>query len=250
MSYYLINNFTNFDFSSILIGRKIKSDENNCKYYLYYQNDPNDIPKDIYIRVPETRLIYGLANHKYNQVNIPIYPIWSKTSEFIKFMKSLEQHIIEQIDISKEKDNFEFSSLIKKKSNINYIKTNLLDCVKITSLSNKNISLNDMKSNGQIDMIIKINHLWLRKAIDNNKYGLTSQLYQIKYYPSPEQLNHDFIDVNNNLKQVTIVENIKKVEVIKENEKNEKIEQMPLKMTRMVPSINDLQNALKSLKKG
>jgi hypothetical protein len=239
MSYCLINNFTNFDFSSILIGKKIKSDENNCKYYLYYQNDINESPKDIYIRVPETRLIYGLAGHKYNQVNIPIYPIWNKTIEFIKFIKSLEQHIIEQINI-----NFEFSSLIKKKNNINYIKTNLLECVKITSSLNKKISLNDMKSNGQIDMVIKINYIWLRKDNEINKYGLTSQLYQIKYYPSPEQLNHDFIDPNNDLKPVTIVENIKKVEVI------EKIEQVPLKITRMVPSINDLQNALKSLKKG
>ena len=96
MSYYLID-FTSksndFTFDNLIIGRKIKSDQDNAKYYIYYQNGQSDTPQEIYIRLPIIRLIYSLANHKFNQLSIPIYPNWEGTNKFIEFIKKLEQDI-------------------------------------------------------------------------------------------------------------------------------------------------------------
>jgi len=57
-------------------------------------------------------------------------------------------------------------------------------------LDNPNITLNDFLKNGQIKMVIKISFIWMNKT----NYGLSSEIYQIKYYAPPSQLNIDFID--------------------------------------------------------
>ena len=98
MSYHLID-FTlkdiNFEFDNLIIGKKIKVDQDISKYYIYYQNEQSEIPKEIYIRLPIIRLIYSMANHKFNQLSIPIYPNWDGTNKFIEFIKKLEQDISE-----------------------------------------------------------------------------------------------------------------------------------------------------------
>ena len=53
MSYYLIDfgsSKVDFNFDNLIIGKKIKSDNDNSKYYIYYQPE-NEIPKEIYIRL-------------------------------------------------------------------------------------------------------------------------------------------------------------------------------------------------------
>ena len=64
-----------YNFDDVIIGKKIKIDIDNNIYYIYY-NDMNltMAPKEIYIKLPKIRLIYSMANHKYNQIKIPIYP--------------------------------------------------------------------------------------------------------------------------------------------------------------------------------
>ncbi len=243
MSYMLIDcNNNDIDFNNIIIGKKIKSDENNSKHYIYYKNDI-DQPKEMYLRIPSTRLIYSLANHKYNQIKIPIYPNWEKTNNFVKYIKQFENNIIEYF---KNKNiEFEFSSLLSKTNMIQFIKVNLPEKLKITSSIDTNMKLEDLKINGMIEMIVKISYVWIRNDDNIIKIGLSSQLYQIKYNEQPEQLDLDFID--NKKKEI-------KPEVIKKDiVKTEEPIRIPVQMQlpsqpRLIPSISDLQNAMKKLK--
>lgn len=245
MSYHLIDltkEETNFSFDNVVIGRKIPSDTESSKYYMYYNH--NNIINEMYIRLPKLRLIYPMGNHKYQQIKVPIYPNWEVTNNVIEFIQTLENNIMECFD--KKKIKKELSSLISKKNNFYFIKTNMNDNVKITSNTNNiNITLNDFKLNGEIEMVIKVGYIWT----NNNKIGLSSQLYQIKYYAPPEQLNIDFIDnivipiipdkqiVSAKLNDISSF-NLPNIEIKKEI--------LPLKM---IPSVKDLQNALKGLKK-
>ena len=191
MSYYLLDfeSYKNdFDFDNLIIGKKIKLDNNNSKYFIYYQTE-NENPKEIYIRLPRIRLIYNLANSKYNQLNIPIYPNWEQTNKFVDFMQKLESDI-ESCFANRSK---EWVSILNKKNSLNFIKTSIYENFKITSdIENKKINLNDFQINGQIDIVIKISSIWNK----NDKIGLSSQLYQIKYLAPPEQLDINFIDPN------------------------------------------------------
>lgn len=182
-----------FDFDNLIIGRKISTEDTpNSKYYIYYQKDENDIPKEIYIKYPKFRLIYNLANYKYNQLNIPIYPNWQKTNNLIKFIKNLENNILECFN--KKNIDAQLVSLINKKNSISFIKTSINENIKITSnIDNNNIKLNDFKINSEIEIVNKLSYIWNK----DNKFGLSSQLYQIKYYGLPEQTNINFIDMNN-----------------------------------------------------
>jgi hypothetical protein len=222
----------NFSFDNIVIGRKIPS-ETVSKYYMYY-NDNNMI-KEIYIRLPKLRLIYPMGNNKYSQIKVPIYPNWDVTNNFIEFIQTLENDIISCFE--KKKINKELSSLISKKNNFYFIKTNISDDMKISSNTNNKLTLNDFKLNGEIEMVLRISYIWT----NNTMIGLSSHLHQIKYYAPPSQLNIDFIDniiQTPTLKEQTIIPNI---EI-----KKEVIQQPPIKM---IPSVKDLQNALKGLKK-
>jgi hypothetical protein len=155
------------------------------KYYLYCQNEMSENPKEIYIRVPRLRLIYNMANQKYSMIKIPIYPNWETTEKFIEFIKNMEEEIFNTLN----KKN-EMSSLISKKNGLLLLKTKLQDNVKITSNLNKDVTLNDFKINGMIELVIRISYVWMKE----NKMGLSSQIYQIKYFAPPEQLDINFID--------------------------------------------------------
>jgi hypothetical protein len=190
MSNYLIdiNNIDKFIFDNIIIGTKIYTSDINSKNYLYY-NDNKSSPKDIYIRLPKIRLIYKLANPKYTQLSIPLYPNWNDIYTMIKFIKKLEKYIIGKIDSVNE-----YSNIISNKNKIHFLKTNYDENnIKITSNLNQNkILLSDFKINGEIEMVIKLDYIWVK----NKKCGLSINLYQIKYYSPATQNNIDFIDEN------------------------------------------------------
>jgi hypothetical protein len=232
MSNFLIDTNTDFNFDNIIIGKKIKQSDLSSRYYIYYQSEPNETPKEIYIKVPKTRLLYGLANHKYDQVNIPIYPNHDLTNKFIKFIKDFEDNIKECFQ---NKPNF--NSLInKKKNHIELLKTNITN-IKITSDMKKNITLEDFKINGLIELVIKISYIWNK----DTKYGLSSHIYQIKYHAPPDQLNINFID------SIPITE---EKNIYKETETEMKTEVLEpqKKIMKMMILPSDLTNALKSLK--
>ncbi len=270
MSYYLLD-FTNkiqdYNFDNIIIGRKIKIDQETSKYYIYYQNDQTDTPKEIYLRLPKLRLIYGLANHKYNQINIPIYPNWDLTNNFVDFIQTLESSIEECFNGKKIQK--EFVSLITKRNFINFIKANINDNVKITSNieNQQNITLNDFKINGQIEIVIKISYIWSK----NTKIGLSSQIYQIKYWAPPDQLNINFIDPEplSNIPNIPNMPNMPKSllsqimaipsappmpcfgsnsNIDKTNNQKPNIELPQQLKFKVVPSVKDLQKAIKKLK--
>lgn len=266
MSYYLID-FTSktndFNFDNLIIGRKIKIDQDNAKYYIYYQNDQSDTPKEIYIRLPILRLIYSMANHKFNQLSIPIYPNWEGTNKFVEFIKKLEQDIEECFNRKNIKK--EWVSLLNKKNMLNFIKASINDNIKISSnIENKNITLNDFKINGQIDMVIKLSMIWSKQS----KMGLSSQIYQIKYLAPPDQLNINFIDPEVPKKSLIPMPPPSPPQIFNLGPKLVNPEEIALKSLNMsgmtvptqsnelppqiklkiIPSVKDLQKAIKGLK--
>ena len=201
MTHYLIdiNNIDSFIFDNIIISKRIDLNENKSKYYIYYNN--NDIPKEMYIRIPSVRLLYTIADHKYNQIKIPLTPTYDKLTKMIKFIKKLENHIFDQLRESNT--DLEVNRIINKKNLFHFIKTNIDDNkVKITSNLNGKITLSDFKINAEIEMVIKLDYVWNK----NNLYGLSSNLYQIKYLGIPAQLNIDFIDFTTEPKPIKIYE--------------------------------------------
>ena len=123
MSYYLIDfgsSKIDFNFDNLIIGKKIKLDNNNSKYYIYYQPE-NEEPKEIYIRLPRLRLIYNMSNSKFNQLSIPIYPNWEQTNKFVKFIQQLES----DLESCFSNRNKEWISIINKKNSLNFIKTSI-----------------------------------------------------------------------------------------------------------------------------
>ena len=223
-------------FNHIVIGKKISTNDNMAKYYLYCQNEMSEVPKEIYIRVPRLRLIYSMANQKYSMIKIPIYPNWETTDKFVDFIKNMEEEIFNTLN----KKN-ETSSLISKKNGLVLLKTKLPDNVKITSNLNKEVTLNDFKINGTIELVIRISCVWVKE----NKMGLTSQIYQIKYFAPPEQLDINFIDEPISFHGPPI-HSIPLSISLPPPPKNVIPDQIGV---RMVPSIKDLQGALKKLKR-
>lgn len=238
MSYYLLDfglSKIDFNFDNLIIGRKIKLDNNNSKYYIYYQSE-NEEPKEIYIKLPRLRLIYNMTNLKYNQLNIPIYPNWEQTNNFVNFIQLLES----DIESCFSNKNKEWKSILNKKNSLNFIRTSMFENFKITSdIKNKKVNLNDFQINGQIDVVIKISHIWNK----NNKIGLSSQLYQIKYLAPPEQLEINFIDPEEKKEVINTQEIlIKPVMNIQEN----KVMMPP--QIKIVPNLKDLEKAINKLK--
>ena len=224
MSYYIIElNKTdnNFNFDNIIIGRKIEGTD-IAKYYIYYYDME---PKEIYLRLPRIRLIYNMDNYKYNQLKIPLYPNWDKLNNSIEFIKSFEQTIIECFKT--KKINKELCSLISKKNNLNFIKASISENIKST------ITDNNMKINGEIEIILKLSYIWTNETM----IGLSSQLYQIKYHAPPEN-----IDMFQDKKSNTIICN----EVRISDTPIVGNKSQPIKM---IPSVTDLMNAMKNLKK-
>jgi hypothetical protein len=244
MSYYLfdLNDSKNeFNFDNLIIGRKIRLDDTISKYYIYYQESELEDPKEIYIKIPKLRLIYKLGNTKFNQENIPIYPNFDITNKFIKFIKDLENNIKSCFD--DKLTNFEFVSLINKKNNLNLLKANIDDNLQISS-DNLNIhNLTDFKINGQIEIILKLSYIWNK---NNNKLGLSSYLYQIKYYSLPYELNLNFISTDKQI--INQISYVKPEICITDKSPTENKDNVDIIKKKFVPSINDLQAALKNLK--
>ena len=181
MSYYLIDlnkDIEDFDYNKIVIGDEIKMDNNTGRKYLYYLDDK---PKEIYIKMPFIRLIYNYQNTKYNQIKLPIYPLWEKTNKFIIFMKRLEKYIK-----LKTKSSSKYSSYFTEYNNLKSLKININD-IKIKSVLS-DIDIKDFKTGGEVEFIIKLSHIF----DFNSKFGLNINGYQVKYIPSIDQLNIDF----------------------------------------------------------
>ena len=245
MNSYQLVDITKEDsvFNHIVIGNKLSTIDSMSKYYLYCQNEMSEVPKEIYIRVPRLRLIYSMANQKYSMIKIPIYPNWETTDKFIDFIKNIEEEIFNTLNKKNER-----ISIISKKNGLLLLKTKLPDNVKITSNLNKEVTLNDFKINGMIELVIRISCVWVKE----NKMGLTSQIYQIKYFAPPEQLDINFIDEPIASQIVKIpsfhgppIHNIPTSICLPPPPKNVIPDQIGV---RIVPSVKDLQGALKKLK--
>jgi hypothetical protein len=125
-------------------------------------------------------------------MNIPIYPSWEITENMVEFIKTFENDILKCF----KNKNITMSSLISRKNNIDFIKVTNNNAI-ITTDSKDNILLNNFKVNGMIEMVLRISYIWRK----DNKIGLESELYQIKYYSNPKELCIDFID--NKIKKET-----------------------------------------------
>jgi hypothetical protein len=173
MSYYLIDLEKDFDFNKIIIGKKIQINDTTNRYYIYYLDDK---PKDIYVKIPVVRLLFNYQSMKYNQIKLPIFPIWEKTSLFLNFIKKLEKYLRKNI----KSDSVLYSS-IENNDEIKQLKINIPKNLKIKSNIN-NITFNDFKQSGEIEMIVKIPHVFEK----NQSLGLSITAYQVKYSPPGE----------------------------------------------------------------
>ena len=198
MDYYLLD-FSkehNYTFDNVIIGKKISylSLDNVHKYNIYYCDDFTKSPKSMYIKVPKIRLIYKLGQNNYSQEKIVLYPNYDLLQIFINFIKEFEDNI--SSCIKNKYLNLELNSILIKNSNNNYsLKLNIDNNIKISSTLNKNINLSEFKINNEVELVIKFNHIWIK----DNKFGINCNIYQIKYYASPQELNVDFLDNDNNI---------------------------------------------------
>jgi hypothetical protein len=236
MSFYLINcdnKEINYNFDKVVIGRKIINENKSSKYYIYYQeNNYSDI-KDIFIKLPKIRTIYKLGSSKYYQDNIPIYPNYDLTNNFIEFIKLLELNIFECF-VNKYPD-IELNTIISKNNHISYLRTHINENIKI----NNELKISDLANNSEIDIIIKLNYIWNKE----NTIGLNTDLFQISYNQLPKQIN-----IN---KQI----NIDKVKISNSNNiiNNDNLIDNNIVINKPIsnpirPSIADLNFAIKKLK--
>ena len=249
MNNYIILDYNDpYDLTNFIIGKEVKTLYNethiSSKYFMYYIDG---IQKDIYIKLPIINLIYNYKNIKFNQIKLPIYPSWEKTNVFLLFIKKLESLIKKTIVT-----NSKFISIIDKSEDIPKIKINI-DNIKINSILD-DISIYDLKCGGQVELICKISHIF----DTNNTYGIKFNAYQLKYFPSVEELDIDFYDdepigkINNksndkpkNQQKINNNEEIEKpnISIIKQS-----IVNIPEQITFKPPSIKDLKNSLQNLK--
>jgi hypothetical protein len=180
MSYYFINKEKDINLNNIIIGEEVMINENIKKIYIYYLDDS---PKELMFNLPRTRLIYNFKNQKFDQVKIPIYPIWDKTNNFIKFFKKFEKFIKTKINLSKD-----FSYCLEKKDKIYTLKMNIYPNININSQIKT--SLSEFKVNSEIEGIISVPYVWIK----NDTWGLSLNVYQLKYIPKIEEVNINFYD--------------------------------------------------------
>ena len=199
MSYYLLDfdkNDSSYNLDNIIIDDKIILNEENFKYPIYY-NDNH--AKEFYIKTPKIRLIYDWSKLKYSQLKIRITPKYEKTENFIKIIADLENKVLNHNGIKKKK-KLEFNSIITEENSINYLKVFYNEnTIKITSdVKNKDFKINEFKANSEIQLIIKIPSIWQK----NGKYGLSANVYQIKYFAPPEYHDLDFFDIEKPIKNI------------------------------------------------
>jgi hypothetical protein len=186
------NNINEFNQDKIIIDDRIKINEDNYKYLLYYDN--NNSANEIFLKTPKIKVLYDFTNIKYSQLKLRITPKYEKTENFINYIHNIEEYI-QNHKMFKKKS--EFSSLLEKEKNTYYIKS-FYNNVKITSSNGKKYEFNEIKANGEVQLVIKLNNIWVK----NDKYGLSSQIYQIQYYPPPEEEDYDFFKQINKIQYV------------------------------------------------
>ncbi len=195
MSYFIVDfeKEKKYDFDDIVIDEKITISEDSSKYLIFYDKDN---AKELYLKIPRVRLTFDWTIMKYNNLKLRLTPKYSKINNFINYVYDLEDYIINYKNIKKK--NLEFVSILEKEKNIYYLKTFFNENkIIISSDTGNKIKFSDFKNNGEIQLILKISGVWKK----NNKYGLSTQIYQIKYYAPPEDHNLDMIDINENTKE-------------------------------------------------
>lgn len=175
MNYFVYNLDTEFDYNKLIIGKKIAIDDKISRYYIYYL-DKDKRPKDFYIKLPSIRLIYSYKNNKYNQIKLPLFPLYDETKKLVIFLKKLKIHIEENIKSTKK-----FNNMIEKKDNLKLLKLHLANDIKI-KYKNDNLEITDLLVNSEIQGIINIPYIWENEI----NIGLTIIISKIYYYPKIE----------------------------------------------------------------
>lgn len=215
MSYYLLDfdkdkDIEDFDINNLLVDSKIEINKENFMYPIFYVKDE---AKELFIKLPKIRVLYDWDNLKYNNLKIKISPKYDKTDKCVKMIKKIEDQIAKHKYFNRKKVELEMSSIIHKECDAYYIKTYYQDDkTKITS-DNKITKINEFKKNGEIQMVIKLSHIWKK----NNKIGLSSKLYQIKYFAPPD-VETNFIDFIDDEPPIKYIPRIHVVSMVPKNE--------------------------------
>lgn len=178
MNYYLYDFEEEIDYDKIIIGDKIKLENNSYRHYIYYLDTT---PKDFYITLPSIKLIYSYKNNKYNQIKIPLYPMYDKINKLVYFLKKLKRKIKELNKTEKK-----YSNSIEKKDNLQLLKININNNFKVTCQNDK-LDIKELKTLSEIYGIINIPYIWENE----NSYGLSLNISKMVYIPKIED---DFVD--------------------------------------------------------
>ena len=233
MSYYLYDFEEEFDYDKLIIGDKIKLENNSYRQYIYYLDKT---PKDFYIKLPSIKLIYSYKNNKYNQIKMPLYPMYDKTSKLVSFLKKLKKKIKEINETDKK-----YSDSIEKKENLKLLKINIHNDFKVTH-KNEKIDIKELKTTSEIYGIINIPYIWENE----NSYGLSLNVTKMFYTPKIEDDFVDFIDNKSsiiNYKSDTIKHldiDIKTNQVYKEKTENPILQISPNLLLEMKKKLNKI----------
>ena len=216
MSYYLYDFEEEFDYDKLIIGDKIRLENNSFRYYIYYLDKT---PKDFYIKLPSIKLMYSYKNNKYNQIKIPLYPMYDKTKKLISFLKKLKKKITEFNETDKK-----YSDSIEKKDNLKLLKINLNSDFKVIH-QNKKLDIKELKTTSEIYGIINIPYIWENE----NSYGLSLNVTKMIYIPKIEDEFVDFIE-----KPIYKQSIFTKSEIIKSNDSTNQTKEEIRKPTLMI----------------
>lgn len=182
-----IDNYKDY-LDQIILGKKLQMD-NSTKYPVYMETD---IPDNLIIKTPPIRLIFSYTNQIYNNINLPLYPNYSKMKSFIKMIKEIEEKM-QTIN----KDEMEWVSNIKKTKKLKSLKLNFPknnELIKIISNDPLVKNINNLQSGGMVQLIIYGSHLW--KKNEGKRSGLNLEICQIKYEGIQNILEKNFFTPN------------------------------------------------------
>jgi hypothetical protein len=225
MSFFLYDFNDEFNFDKLLLGKKINFNNNLFRYYLYYLDE---IPKELYIKLPPIRIIYSYKNNKYNQIKLPIYPVYNQTTKFIQFLKQLKKKIKELIILDKP------LTILEKLDKIHILKINVSVDFKIKS--KENITIKDFKLNSELYGLLSIPYIW-----ENEKsFGLAICALELNYIKSSNEFDNHFID-----NDTEIIIN----KPIKDKQEYKLIKDKPNKNNKFIISPNLLMETMNKLNK-
>ena len=226
-------NMSSFDINNIMFGDKISGNELS-RYYIYYQ--ANDMVNELYITLPRLRLIFNnFLNQKYEKINLPIYPLWKKTKQLLEFINFFEKTIIEAFN-----SKLEFQSIVSRHNTLDLLKMTVKHQPTILSELG-NLTFSDFRINSEVELVIKINSVWFNKK--KSTYGLSCHLCQIKYHAPLEQTKLTHV-----IPPPPLHTNIPAPITIYKKSLLESGTSIPT-INKIIPTVADLQNALKKLKK-